>query len=61
MNLSFAILAELQVLVLGSLDAVIRRDTELEGRQTLWLATGRRLASLCEQQQWTMLQVCPYV
>ena len=46
-----------QVLLLCSLDAVMRRDTELAGQQLLYMANGRRLASLCEHCQWPMLQV----
>ena len=46
-----------QVVLLCSLDAVMRRDPELAGRQLLHLANGRRLASLCEQLHWPMLQV----
>ena len=51
------IISTAQVLLLGSLDAVMRRDLQLSGQQQLHLANGRRLASLCEQLQWPMLKV----
>ena len=47
-----------QVVVLGSLDAIMRRDAELQAAQLLYLATPRRLANCCEQLQWRRLQVC---